>query len=412
MSISAVGITAEYNPFHNGHLWQLKTLRQKIGDLPVVVCMSGYFVQRGEAALCGPHQRAEAAIRNGADLVLLLPSWYSLRSADYFAAGSVKTLAATGLVTTLVCSAEHAAPETLADTAAWSLAPVTEQQVRTLLQQGLSYAAAWERAAMQNRKDANWFSGANNLLAFAYQKAILQNRFDLRMYLLPRQGSNYNEDKIFPPYASASAIRTALRNSREPDSLHEVLPEETISLLIRENLNYRLEFSQQQHILTTLFAYYLSQNDSRYLYDHSSAGRDLCDRFCNAKSELQQGYAAFCRCVANKRDPLPAVRRLSLQLLLQQPRTFWTTMQEPSFLRVLAFNDRGRNLLKEMKQTASLPIITKTGTEEQYKNTDLYPLLRLDAAAADLFQLLQGNIGCYGTGFTASPVYVKEPPIK
>ena len=76
MSISAVGITAEYNPFHNGHLWQLKTLRQKIGDLPVVVCMSGYFVQRGEAALCGPHQRAEAAIRNGADLVLLLPSWY------------------------------------------------------------------------------------------------------------------------------------------------------------------------------------------------------------------------------------------------------------------------------------------------------------------------------------------------
>ena len=87
-------------------------------------------------------------------------------------------------------------------------------------------------------------------------------------------------------------------------------------------------------------------------------------------------------------------------------------MQEPSFLRVLAFNDRGRNLLKEMKQTASLPIITKTGTEEQYKNTDLYPLLRLDAAAADLFQLLQGNIGCYGTGFTASPVYVKEPLIK
>ena len=82
-------------------------------------------------------------------------------------------------------------------------------------------------------------------------------------------------------------------------------------------------------------------------------------------------------------------------------------MPEPVYLRALAFNDRGRSLLKNMKKTATLPVITKTGSEEQYRQTGMYPLQHLDAAAADLFQLLNGNAGLYGTNFTTSPVYVK-----
>ena len=128
MNSQAAGITAEYNPFHNGHRWQINALRRKLGNVPVIVCMSGCFVQQGEAALAEPRIRARMAVESGADLVLLLPSWYSLRSADYFAAGSVKTLAATGLVKTLVCGTEHGAGDSsgnaetsLKDAAAWSL---------------------------------------------------------------------------------------------------------------------------------------------------------------------------------------------------------------------------------------------------------------------------------------------------
>ena len=82
-------------------------------------------------------------------------------------------------------------------------------------------------------------------------------------------------------------------------------------------------------------------------------------------------------------------------------------MPEPAYLRVLAFNDRGRCLLKEMKETATLPVIIKPGSKEQYKNTALYPLLQLDNHAADLYQLLNGNAGIYGSCFTTSPLYVK-----
>ena len=107
MSLHTIGITAEYNPFHNGHRWQLQTLREKSGNVPVIACMSGWFVQRGEIAAVDPWIRASMAVHAGVDLVVLLPAWYTLRSADYFAAGAVKTLAATGIVDTLVCGAEH-----------------------------------------------------------------------------------------------------------------------------------------------------------------------------------------------------------------------------------------------------------------------------------------------------------------
>ena len=379
----------------------------KIGNVPVIACMSGFFVQRGEIALTDPWSRAAAAVHAGADLVLLLPSWYSLRSADYFAAGAVKTLAATGLVNTLVCGTEQDAGHNLAETAAWSLQAETEQQIKTLLQKGLSYGAAWETAAMQKHKDANWFKGANNLLALAYQKVVIQNNLSFELITLPRQGSNYNDTVLTPPYASASAIRTALRNNGASVSLSSVMPEDSLALLKPNETNYAARFVQQEETLALLLGSLLARCNSHDLYEHSSGSRELCDRFHNGKSELQQGYRSFCRSITSKRNPLPSVRRLALQLLLHKGRAFWTETPEPAYLRVLAFNNRGRNLLKKMKETAKLPVVTKPGRIEHYKNTALYPLFQLDADAADLYQLLNGNIGIYGTCFTTSPLYVK-----
>ena len=410
MSLHTIGITAEYNPFHNGHRWQLQTLSEKSGNVPVIACMSGWFVQRGEIAAVDPWIRASMAVHAGVDLAVLLPAWYTLRSADYFAAGAVKTLAATGIVDTLVCGAEHTgtASSSLSSTAAWSLLPETEQQIKTLLQQGLSYGAAWETAASRSQKDASWFKGANNLLALAYQKALLHNHLAIELITLPRQGSGYNDTELRPPYASASAIRTALRNGVSATELAPFLPDTSLALLQCREINYPARFARQEDILSQLLSDRLARQDGNYLYEHSSASQDLCCRFYNARQRLQRGFTAFCQTVANKRDPLPSVRRLALQLLLQRSRAFWTITPEPAYIRVLAFNDRGRRLLKEMKETASLPVIIKPGREEHYMDTSLYPLLQLDSAAADLFQLLIGNTGTYGSCFTTSPVYVKQ----
>ena len=268
--METAGIVAEYNPFHNGHAWQLAALKKQLGDVSVVACMSGAFVQRGEAAIASPLVRAEMAIRGGIDLVLELPVAYSLRSADYFAAGAVQTLAATGLVTHLVCGienpvtedifpeqnstsgpgqepqsktdegsrqepqpgskqglklnqAQEQGPDTnfpkprlpfappLPETAKWSLTAEAESRVHLFTQAGFSYAAAWEKAAEAWQNGASfWFSSPNNILALAYQKAILQHSKKMQLHLLPRQGSGYKQEVLTPPYASAAAIRQAL----------------------------------------------------------------------------------------------------------------------------------------------------------------------------------------------------------
>ena len=287
---------------------------------------------------------------------------------------------------TLVCGAEQITGNDLAETAAWSLQAETEQQIKTLLQKGLSYGAAWETAAIQNHKDARWFKGANNLLALAYQKAVIQNNLSVELLTLPRRGSNYNDTELTPPYASASAIRTALRNSCASGSLASVMPEDSLALLKLNETNYTARFIRQEETLTLLLGSLLARCNSHDLYEHSSGSRDLCDRFHNARSDLQQGYSSFCRSITNKRDPLPSVRRLALQLLLHKDRSFWTETPEPAYLRVLAFNNRGRNLLRKMKETAKLPVVIKPGRIERYKNTALYPLLQLDTDAADLYQ--------------------------
>jgi len=409
MNLQAAGIVAEYNPFHNGHMWQIQSLKNKIKNTPVIVCMGGYFMQRGEPALTGPLTRAAMAVRSGADLVLLLPTWYSLHSADYFAAGAVKTLAATGIVNALACSTEKkGTPASLEATATWALEKNTEKKIRFLLQKGLSYGAAWETAAADDGKDAGWFNGANNILALAYQKTLLQSRHFMELLVFPRQGSGYNDTEMTPPYTSASSIRQSLKSGAPQSVYSSVMPDSALSLLNIDNTNYPACLARQEKIITTLLAHLLSLESSLPIFEHTSASRDLCKRFYNKRKELKYGFESFCKNVGNKRDPQPAVQRLSLQLLLQRPRAFWTEFPEPSYLHVLAFNNRGRSLLKQMKQTAKLPIIIKPGNEEQYRNTTMYPLLHLDSEAADLFQLLKGNVGSYGTEFTGSPVYINE----
>ena len=124
-------------------------------------------------------------------------------------------------------------------------------------------------------------------------------------------------------------------------------------------------------------------------------------RACRNENSIGEILAA-CK---SKRYAMSRLKRMLLSLYLGLSRE--DLRREIPYLRVLAFNDRGRTLLKEMKDTAMLPVITKPGSRGQYKNTALCPLLQLDADAAVLYQLLNGNIGVYGTYFTTSPLYVK-----
>lgn len=141
--MQATGIIAEYNPFHNGHLYHIQETK-RLTQQPVIVVMSGSFMQRGEPAILSKWQRAAFAVQGGADLVLELGCAFTLRSAEFFARGAVELLAATGCVNTLACGTEHPQSDFVA-AARLACSAEAQARLRELLQSGSSYAQAWEK---------------------------------------------------------------------------------------------------------------------------------------------------------------------------------------------------------------------------------------------------------------------------
>ena len=390
--MQATGIIAEYNPFHNGHLYHVQETK-RLTQQPVIVVMSGSFMQRGEPAVLSKWQRASCAVQGGADLVLELPCVFTLRSAEFFAKGAVQLLAATGCVNTIACGTEH--PQSDFEAAA-SLACSAEAQarLRELLQNGLSYAQAWEKILGANTA----FRTPNDILALEYTKALLQTAADIQPLYLQRTDEGYNSTTIGNSIASASAIRLAIADGNE--SWQQAVPDYTNAALAAGGYDAQL--------LWQLLRYRL-----RLLTPHQLAER------CEASEGLENllSRAADCDCLqaalaacSSKRYTASRIRRLLLQILLDLPKAVWP-QQAPAYLRVLAFNNIGRQLLHRMKTSAQLPIINKLGKNALCNDSVAYRTqLSAEVTATDLWSLLQKDaaLNRSGNDFYQSPVYVSS----
>lgn len=390
--MQATGIIAEYNPFHNGHLYHIQETK-RLTQQPVIVVMSGSFMQRGEPAVLSKWQRASCAVQGGADLVLELPCVFTLRSAEFFAKGAVQLLAATDCVNTLACGTEH--PQSDFEAAA-SLACSAKAQarLRELLQNGLSYAQAWEKILGANTA----FRSPNDILALEYTKALLQTAADIQPLYLQRTDEGYNSTAISNSIASASAIRQALAagdgswQQAVPDYMHAALAAGGYDAqLLWQLLKYRLRLLTPQQLAERCEA-------SEGIENLLSRAAD-----CNC---LQTAIAAC----SSKRYTASRIRRLLLQILLDRPKAVWQ-QQAPAYMRVLAFNNIGRQLLHRMKTSAQLPIINKLGKNALCNDSVAYRTqLSAEVTATDLWSLLQKDaaLNRSGNDFYQSPVYVSS----
>ena len=389
--MQALGIIAEYNPFHSGHLLQLNETKKMV-DLPVIAVMSGSFVQRGEPAFADKWLRARMAIDAGVDLVFELPTAFTLRSAEHFAHGGVKLLEATGVTTHLSCGAENAELD-YTSLAKKMLEPKTQLALHSYIKKGLSYAQACELALENNSALAN---KPNNILALEYAKALLST--NIKQLVIPRQGNNYNELTL-SQFASATAIRKAYFAG---DNWQQAVPASTEELLNAHKnalgydeaklwllLKYKLALSTPETILAT--------TECTEGLENLLASAVNCSSFAEA--------IAAC---TNKRYPASRIHRLFMQLLLGMPRSYYAN-NEPAYIRILAFNDRGRALLSTMKETASLPIITKLGKNPcQNQSQAFKEQLELDIAASNIVALLRPSTQSFGSDYLTSPYYKKE----
>lgn len=235
MTIAAV--ICEYNPFHNGHAYQLNEIKKRLNADYIVCLMSGNFVQRGEPAIINKEIRTRIALNNGADCVLLLPVSVATGSADVFAEGAVSILNRLGCIDYLVFGSECGNIELLKECADTLLHHGTADafEIQKLLKEGNTFAKARSILFPQYEEILN---KPNNILAVEYIQSLLRSSSKIVPVTISRSGADYNEESLLSEkeYPSATAIRKAINaaGTTFPPSIGKYLPANSLELLERE----------------------------------------------------------------------------------------------------------------------------------------------------------------------------------
>ena len=390
------GVICEYNPFHAGHAWQLAELRRRFGKDSAVLCaMSGNFVQRGDFAICRKHVRAEAAVRGGADLVLELPTPWATASAENFARGGVEVLSGTGVVDTLAFGSECADAERLQRVAECLTGSGFADALHAELDRGVSFASAREKAAERLiGADAAVLHDANDILGVEYCKALQGTGTE--PLALPRMGIGHDAG-AGSGVASASFIREQLMAHRPVD---EYLTPDMARLLHAECSAGRAPVTAGNAERSILAKLRTMTEEDFARYDGGNEG--LYHRLYNA-GRTSVSLEELLSAAKTKRYAYARLRRTVLRMYLGLENG--AVPEHVPYLRVLACNERGRALLKRMKKTASLPILTKSADVRELSES-AQRLFAMEAHATDLYALAYPNLAqsAGGSEWTTNPV--------
>lgn len=406
--MSVTGIIAEYNPFHNGHRLQLENVRaERRSATAIVVCMSGAFTQRGTAAILPKDVRARCAVENGADLVIELPTVFAVRSAQYFAEGGVRLLAGLGIVDTLAFGTKCTDTEFLPRIAEKLNDTSTQDSLHKYLRQGLSYAGALTRALELDNKEETLLREPNTILAIEYLRAIASYASALRPLPLQRKGADYHDETLAGSIASASAIRKELTERGFDDAVCKAVPG-----TVAEALRSMREIPDDERLFRPLLAKLYTMTPET-LAACFGINEGLENRILKA-AKTTGSLREFCNTLCSRRYPMSRIGRTLLTLLLSFSPDEIAHFDEagPLYIRVLAFNDRGRELLKDIRQKSSLPIVTRVRPflrhSAEETDTPAQRMLQYDTLASDIWGLTLKELPPAGEDFRRSPVQIPK----
>lgn len=357
--MSCAGIICEYNPFHNGHQLQLQKTREMLGSSGAIIClMSGYYVQRGEPALYPPLLRAEAAVKGGADLVLELPLTIAVNSAGYFASGAVECFQQLGIIDFLSFGSEAGQLDALVRTAAALDHPDTDSAIGTALQSGCSYAAARSLALNSMGLDGELLKFPNNALGVEYIRAICRLDSSIKPWTFAREMT----------LPSASEIRNGL-------TLGSCAPYDLPFGGTYQNAPmHHLRYGEK-----AMLAVLRSLPEKRFAemaFESEGIWKKVM-KACRQEPRLEDILLA-CK---SKRFAYSRLQRTLLCLFLGLTQEKLNTA--PLYLRVLAFNRKGRVLLAQARKASAIPLLTN-GAPKDASQKDYY---RMECQAADLYPL-------------------------
>lgn len=364
--MSGIGIIAEYNPFHNGHAYQLAEAKRLSNANYAVVAMSGSFVQRGEPACADKFIRAKWALLGGADLVIELPDVLSLACAERFAYGGVKLLHSSGLVNSLCFGSESGDIDMLSSAAN---ADISGETLRIMLDWGLPYPAAVSEQLRSFGIELN-ANTPNDTLGIEYLRAINRLAPTMRAFAVKRQGSAYNDAETNGYFASASRIRRASAEGHA-NSVLISMPEFVYETIEKQFSDGRFPASENSLSDAVLFALRTLGSDGiSKLADVSEGLENVFARFCT----LSSTYGELLSYVKTKRYTMSRLKRICMNALLgttNELQTIAVTRPDALYLRVLGVRKERISLLSELAKNASLPVVIANSDLSKLNETQL-----------------------------------------
>jgi predicted nucleotidyltransferase len=341
--------------------------------------MSGNYTQRGEPSLLPKMLRAEAALRCGADLIIEIPSAYSLLSAEGFAFAGVYILNSLGIITDLSFGAETDCIESLNEIASLLTEHETARETLLCMKSGISYAAAREKALYEKIKEKSGFiSQPNNILAVEYLKAIKKLKSNIAPHAIKRFGASHDSGTYSNENISASAIRDSVRRN-DLLTIKQFMPESSFDILLSA-----LEKGQalnDNSIFERIAYSHLIKVSKESIKKFPDVSEGLENRIYNAiRSSPSVELAALN--ARSKRYPLSRIKRIMLRVFLELYSDY--SISPPPYCRVLGFNDKGQYLLSMMRDTSKIPVITKTAHIHKLSEQAIR-LFEAEAIATDLY---------------------------
>ncbi|MGL5435576.1 MAG: nucleotidyltransferase [Lachnospiraceae bacterium] len=396
------GIIAEYNPFHNGHLYQFEQTRCRSGSDYLIVVMSGNFVQRGEPAIYDKYTRTRAALNAGADLVLELPAPFAVSSAEDFAAGAVALLDQLGVVDELSFGSECGDTTALDELATILIQEPAgyQEQLRQALKSGLTYPQSrnlalrsWLEAqpqpALLPELADQLLASPNNILGIEYIKAIKKRNSAIHPMTITRMGQGYHDTYLDRGFASASGIRNAIRNTGEtafPAALFHQVPSSVYSCY----QNAAALFADDLSLLLNQTLLRLNQEQIPF-----SAFADLSEESAARLKKHLLEFAPFSKRIEQLKTRQFTYTRISRALLhlVLEIRTsdlvHYRELDYSPYARILGFRREAQPLLAMIKQHSAVPMITKTAAARDLLSAAAWEMFQKDLYCSHVYQTIQ-----------------------
>ncbi len=389
MNVTAV--IAEYNPFHNGHLYQLRTIREQGADY-IIIIMSGDFMQRGIPAIVSKYERCRMALSNGADLVFELPVYSALGSAEYFAQGAVSMLDKLGIVDVLHFGSESGDIALLTESAKIIAHETTSYKasLNNYLRQGISFPAARDKAlsdSFSGRNIEQIIKMPNNILGMEYIKALIQRNSSIKPATLVRKGAGYSSDLLVSgSFVSANAIRTAL-SAQKDSEVREHMPDSVYEML-GQTLLFANDFSE----ICLYKMLQLSANKESFA-GYYDVGKQLSHTLYGNLYHYTS-FDGFALKNKTKNLTFSRICRSLMHILLDMTQDNADCFKQYDYVqyaRLLGFTKHGQELLKSIKANTSIPVLTKPSAARKQLSGAALMSFQADIYAATIYESVRNQ---------------------